>query len=126
MEEGHPATLSAEAAARRNFTYQWHRDGRQLPGATAAHLRLTSAAVQEGGRYMCVAANRWGSAESQTAQLAVEEAGGPPFFTLHPRYVPQQQLRSALWQCLFILTCTTISFETVAGMRSSQRARRCS
>ncbi len=53
------------------FTYQWRKDGVDLPGANAAHLIITDAAVSNAGEYDCVVSGHCGSDTSAAATLNV-------------------------------------------------------
>lgn len=64
------------------FSYQWRKDGADLPGETNAFLLLTNATLQDAGGYTVIAGNPYGSIESSTAILAVVDS--PPIFTKQP------------------------------------------
>src|SRR3954468_22369259 len=46
---GHPATFAVQAAGSGSITYQWQRDGQNIPGATSATYTLPSAALSDTG-----------------------------------------------------------------------------
>jgi hypothetical protein len=61
---GRRVVLTAEAGGAPAPTYQWRRDGADLPGATAGELVLAALAPEHEGRYSVVAANTAGRVES--------------------------------------------------------------
>ncbi len=57
------------------FTYQWQKDGTDLPGATTATLAMGNAANTDAGLYRVVVGNTSGSVTSTVASLEVGFAG---------------------------------------------------
>lgn len=58
-----------------NLTYQWFRDGSEIPGATSASYSLTPAeAADSGAEFYVVVSNSLGTTQSSTATLTVDEA----------------------------------------------------
>lgn len=64
-------TFQAGAYGTRPMTYQWTKNGTNLPGATRLSLALTNLAATDSGDYALVAANAQGSATSAVATLLV-------------------------------------------------------
>ena len=58
-------------------TYQWRRDGKDLPGATAASLTLLPAQVAQSGTYTVVVSNAGGSVTSAPAAVAINPLSLP-------------------------------------------------
>ncbi|MES2920362.1 MAG: immunoglobulin domain-containing protein [Verrucomicrobiota bacterium] len=83
MPAGSDVILSADAAGLPPITWQWRRNGTDLPGDTATTLTLTN--LQLGGTYTALATNPYGSTESDPALLTVTPQA--PVFTLHPESV---------------------------------------
>ncbi|MCF3649543.1 hypothetical protein [Synoicihabitans lomoniglobus] len=70
---GGAATLGADIVGRGVMTYQWRKDGSDLPDATAATLTLTAVTATDAGDYTLVATSPTGlSTESQSAAVKVE------------------------------------------------------
>ncbi len=71
---GRPVTFRVAARGEGPLTYQWQRNGKPIPGATAAAYTLARAAASDhGARYRCVVSNRLGSTRSRPAALWVAE-----------------------------------------------------
>lgn len=75
---GAPLTLSVIGMGQPPFTYQWHKDGTALPGATAATFTLAAATASDAGVYSVVVANALGSTTSRTVTVIVEVPPPPP------------------------------------------------
>src|SRR5262249_28525197 len=73
---GSTATFSVTAVGSLPLTYQWRRDGADLPGATNQSLVLTNVTLSDAGQYVVVVHNPRGMTESVTVSLSVEEAHG--------------------------------------------------
>lgn len=61
-----------------NLTYQWRKDGEDIPGATIATLTLGPLAFTDAGDYSVIISNTLGSIESSVAPLTVNEITGKP------------------------------------------------
>ncbi|MFN8818369.1 MAG: immunoglobulin domain-containing protein [bacterium] len=68
---GTTATLSVTASGAPPLTFQWRRNGVNIPGATSATLAFGSVGPGNGGSYQCVITNGCGSATSTAATLTV-------------------------------------------------------
>lgn len=68
---GQSATFTAAASGFPDPTYQWRRNGLNLPGATHPSLTLTNVSFDAGGNYSVVATNIVGFATSANALLTV-------------------------------------------------------
>ncbi len=66
-----PVEFIAEAVGTAPFTWQWSKDGKVIPGATARYLRLPSVHVANTGNYTVKVSNAAGSATSTPASLAI-------------------------------------------------------
>lgn len=71
---GSPGTLQVTVAGSDVITYQWRRNGTNLPGATSAILPIAAAQSSDAGYYSVVAINPFGSATSRAAALTVTGA----------------------------------------------------
>jgi hypothetical protein len=76
---GNPVTLTV-AATGKDLTYQWRRDGVNIPGATGRTHTLASAQPSHAGSYTVVVSNANGGVTSGGANLAVTKAT-PVIFT---------------------------------------------
>ena len=74
-----PATFTAAATGTAPLTYQWRKDGINIPGANSASYTILSAQLADEGMYSVMVTNVAGQAFSQAAQLRVNTA---PFLTL--------------------------------------------
>jgi hypothetical protein len=69
---GGRATISVSAAGTGTLTYQWQRNGVDIPGATAATLTLPSTQAFHAGSYTCVITGSNGmAATTETATVTV-------------------------------------------------------
>ncbi len=79
---GQPATFSVTASGSSPLSYQWQRNGSDLPGATAASYTLASPTlVDSGAQFRCAVTNPYGSATSNSATLTVT-TNTPPTATI--------------------------------------------
>jgi hypothetical protein len=86
---GGSVTLSATATGVPTPTYQWKRDGADLPGATNSILALYNVSAADAGTYKVIVRNVAGTVTSLPARLTVNIL--PPQITLQP--VSQSVLR---------------------------------
>ena len=69
-------TLSANAGGTQPISYQWHKNGVAIPGATLNTYTVASATLSDGGNYTVVVSNVCGSVTSSTATISI--LGDPP------------------------------------------------
>ncbi len=67
---GDGASFSVAASGSATLTYQWRKDGFDIPGATADTYTIGAAALADAGVYDCVVSNTCGSATSDAATLS--------------------------------------------------------
>ena len=70
IKPGQLASFSVQATAFPAPSYQWHRDGNSIPGATNPTFTIPSAATGDEGAYTVVVSNIGSSITSQTAVLS--------------------------------------------------------
>lgn len=68
---GLPATLRVKAAGSMPLTYQWRKNGNDLPGATASSLQIASLVPGDAGAYTVRIQNNVSSLTSEPATLTV-------------------------------------------------------
>ena len=92
VTEGRPATFTCQASSTETPTYQWQRDGVDIPGATSSSyvLPTTTIAADNGAAFNCVATNSFGSTPSDVATL-----------TVVPNQPPQVQITAPLDQSFY-------------------------
>lgn len=78
---GSSVTFTVAASGTSPFTYQWHKDGADLTGATAATLTLNNVQLTDAGSYSVTVTNSLGSADSSPAALTVTAAVAPTITT---------------------------------------------
>jgi len=78
VNEGQNASFTAEVFGTPPFTYQWLKNGNPIAGATNQTLILTGVHSSDQAGYSLVAANRFNSAQSSSAQLTVIRDLVPP------------------------------------------------
>ena len=80
VENNANATLSITASGV-SLTYQWQKDGVDIPSSTTPSHIIPNVQSEDAGAYRCVVSNPHGSATSQTANLTVKI---PPVISVHP------------------------------------------
>lgn len=78
VNPGASASISVTAVGAGTLTYQWHRDGVPMAGATSPGVGLTNVQFADAGKLTCLVRNATGEVMSWAAQLEVVE-GGQPF-----------------------------------------------
>lgn len=73
--EGDSAAFSVSTSGDTPLTYQWQKDGDDLPGATSSYYSISSVASSDAGRYSCRITNAGGTIKTREATLTVKEAG---------------------------------------------------
>ncbi|HEX2852909.1 MAG TPA: immunoglobulin domain-containing protein [Opitutaceae bacterium] len=76
LDEGAPAALSA-AAATEGSTYQWHKDGLAIPGATAATHQIKVVLAEDAGVYTVVVTDPAGGVRIDVAVVVVRAIAFP-------------------------------------------------
>jgi hypothetical protein len=79
-------TLTVAMSGTGPFTYQWQRNGQNIPGALAASLALTPVTPSLAGKYQCLVTNASGtlaSAEASLEFISVAAAWGGGFELQH-------------------------------------------
>jgi len=71
VSEGQAATFSVTALGSTPLTYQWQKNGSNIPGATNSTLSFPDAALSDNGDYRVIVSNVSGSATSNEATLTV-------------------------------------------------------
>ena len=83
VTERETATFTIVAAGSGTITYQWQRDGADIPGATSATYKTPATTLaDDGAEFTCVVTNLAGSVTSSPAALTVNMA--PPKITTQP------------------------------------------
>ena len=78
VSAGQPASFSVVASGSMPLSYQWQRNGVNLPGATGSSYTLQSAAAGDNGsQFRCVVSNSVGTATSNAATLTVSGNSAP-------------------------------------------------
>lgn len=79
--------LTVAALSNTPLSYQWQRNGEDLPAATSATLVITKTLLRDAGSYRCVIANSAGSATSAEAvlMLSYQDTTKPKVALLYPR-----------------------------------------
>ncbi len=78
VPEGNTATFSSSATGTPAPSYQWQRNGVDLPGATGSSLSLNQVRLSDAGDYTVVVTNDLGSITSAKATLTVTTAPVTP------------------------------------------------
>src|SRR5262249_5609084 len=81
---GQAATSRVGARGSAPLSYQWRKDGVDLPGATSASFTIPTLTLGDSGTYTVVVANGAGAATSDPAVLLVTTSPVPPSITLAP------------------------------------------
>jgi len=69
--EGGSATFSTTASGTGPFTYQWQKDGVDIPGATSSSLTINPVSLGDAGTYRVIVTGTCGSATTAGALLTV-------------------------------------------------------
>ncbi|MFO1451546.1 MAG: immunoglobulin domain-containing protein [Opitutaceae bacterium] len=81
---GANVTFTVSATGTPAPTFQWRKDGSNLPGATGASLTLSSVQLSDAGSFSVVASNASGSVTSNAVALTVAPAPAAPVITTQP------------------------------------------
>ncbi|MEM7165378.1 MAG: immunoglobulin domain-containing protein [Planctomycetota bacterium] len=82
--EGDPITFTVAASGTAPLSYQWRKDGTNIPGANGASYSIAAVATGDAGSYDVLVTNLCGSAVGGPAVLVVRT---PPAITTHPQPV---------------------------------------
>jgi glucose/arabinose dehydrogenase len=98
VEAGRPATFAVVPTGPAPYSFQWLRDGREIPGATEASYTLDGTTIEDdGARFQAVVRNRFGEVTSAPASLTVSPFPAPSISFLSPsptdRYVAGREYR---------------------------------
>lgn len=74
---GDSITLAAGVYGSRPMTYQWTKNGQNLPGQTGLQLSLPNMTAADSGDYVLIASNAQGQSTSAVAKLAVGDYPAP-------------------------------------------------
>jgi len=77
-KEGQSALFSVEVASPTPVSYQWQKDGIDLPNAQGGALRFSAIAASDAGSYQVSVRNMAGVVSSQTVRLTVEASANSP------------------------------------------------
>jgi glucose/arabinose dehydrogenase len=84
VAEGGAATFNVSALGTTPFTYQWQKDGVNIPGQTNPVLTLNGVAPEDGADYRVIVSNSAGNTTSNVATLTVTSNTLPVATILHP------------------------------------------
>ncbi len=74
---GSEVTFNAVFDGSTPISYQWHKDGAALPGATGPSLTITNLQPSDSGAYYVTASNTYGNAGSSTNRFTVNPVPAP-------------------------------------------------
>ena len=101
VNAGSLASFTVAANGTAPFSYQWRRNGVNIPGATSATWTLSTAQPTDAGTYSVVVSNAAGSVTSGSATLTVNAAVAPAIAT-----PPASQTITAGSPATFTVTAT--------------------
>jgi hypothetical protein len=78
VNEGDPVQFSVTATGEGHLSYQWFKDGYEIPDATGATLAINAVTLADAGDYHVVVSNAGGATPSAVATLTVEEVSLSP------------------------------------------------
>jgi len=84
VNEGDTATFTVEAGGSTPLTYQWHKNGSAVLGATGKTLLVVSTAADDGAMFSVTVSNTAGSVDSDSARLSVMAAAVAPTIVTQP------------------------------------------
>lgn len=84
VTNGSQVTFDVIAQSRVALSYQWQKDGADLPGATNSSFTLIGVSTAAQGTYRVVVTNSYGSTTSAGASLTVNTTLRPPSITTQP------------------------------------------
>lgn len=78
---GQTLNVSVTATGTAPLSYQWRKDGVEIPGATSSSYSRVTTSPADSGNYNCIVTNPYGFAASNSALFNV---GAAPAITTHP------------------------------------------
>lgn len=81
---GSSVTFSVDVSGGSNFSYQWRKNGVNIPGANAGTLTITSVNQSDAGNFDVQVTSGLGSVRSSVALLTVTTANAAPVITAQP------------------------------------------
>ena len=84
VHEGEAATFTVEATGSSPLTYQWHKNGAPIAGATGVSLVVTPTVADSGAMYSVAVSNSVGTVQSEAARLTVMAAAVAPTIVAQP------------------------------------------
>jgi hypothetical protein len=97
VTEGDTATFRISASGNQPLTYQWHKNGVNIPGANRDSYRTPATTLgDDGSLFDVLVTDAFGAtALSNTARLTVNPAGAPPSIVVQPASVTVRVGRTA-------------------------------
>jgi plastocyanin len=84
VSAGANVTFNVTATGTAPLSFQWQKNGTDVPGSTSASLTLNAVTASDAGSYTVVVTNAAGSVTSDSATLTVNAAGNGPVITSQP------------------------------------------
>src|SRR5262249_26057757 len=84
VTEGATATFTVEPPGTTPLSYQWHKKGGAIGGATGASLIVATTASDNGAMYAVTVSNPAGSVQSEAARLTVTSDAVAPTIVAQP------------------------------------------
>lgn len=85
IKTGETVTFSVSATGTPPLSYQWFKDGFDIPGATEPTYTIENATPNHEGNYTVRVTNKFGTATSEPAHLSVTDPVPPPVITTQPQ-----------------------------------------
>lgn len=114
VREGEPIRLSVSAKGT-NLTYQWFKDGSEIPGQTTAEYTIQRAGLDASATYSCKVTGTCGTVESTQASVLVQPALGVAESDDSSQMLYPNPAKSTVTLCLSATmhATTVIAFNTV-------------
>lgn len=84
VEVGKTVVFSVSATGSEPLSYQWKKDGSDLPGATERELLLKNVQLSSSGSYQVIVVDATGTTSSTPAELTVFDPLSSPIITMQP------------------------------------------
>ena len=85
IKTGESVTFSVSATGTAPLSYQWFKDGFDIPGATGPTYTIENATPNHTGTYTVRITNKFGTTTSEPARLSVTDPVPPPVITTQPQ-----------------------------------------